>query len=79
MITYKNIMRWSFEKNPSLSKLSGLQIERVMEGLKMKNYKKGDKIFSKGDSCTVFLIVLEGKIEKVWDYLSIIFSFEKLF
>lgn len=38
-VTFKNFIRWAFEKNPLLSKLSKTQTEKVIEAMKISAFK----------------------------------------
>ena len=65
VITFKNTMRWAFEKNRKLMKLTASQIEKIIESMQIAKLKKGDIVFSKGERCNKFIIVLEGNIKNV--------------
>lgn len=65
IITFKNLMKWGFEKNRSLMKLTHIQIEKVMEMMEILQVKKGDIIYAKEQTCQKFIIVLEGNLEQV--------------
>jgi cGMP-dependent protein kinase len=66
IITFRNVQKWAFEKNPLLSQLSKIMIEKIVEGMKISNYKGGDIVFKKGAACNSKLIVIiEGSIKKV--------------
>jgi cGMP-dependent protein kinase len=66
IITFRNVQKWAFEKNPLLSQLSKIAIEKIVEGMKISNYKNSDVIIKKGASCSSKLIVIiEGSIKKV--------------
>ena len=65
VITFKNIMKWAFEKNRSLMKLTHIQIEIVIELMEIVQHKKGEIIFKKDEVCQKFIVVLEGSLENV--------------
>jgi cGMP-dependent protein kinase len=65
VITFKNIMKWAFEKNKSLMKLTQIQIEKLLELMEIVQVKKGEVISSKNEVCQKFIIVLEGSLETV--------------
>ncbi len=65
VITFKNIMKWAFEKNHSLAKLTHIQIEKIIELMEIIQFKKGETIYIKNEVCQKFLVVLEGSLETV--------------
>ncbi len=64
-ITFKNLMRWAFDKSHFISKLTAMQAEKVLELMEITAHKKGEKVFSKGDLCSKMLILLDGSLEDV--------------
>lgn len=66
IITFKNLMKWAFEKNRSLMKLTSIQIEKIMDTMEIQQIKKGDLVYPKGEICQKFVIVLEGCLEAVF-------------
>lgn len=67
VITFKNMMRWAFEKNRKLMKLTTAQIEKIIEQMQVLQLKKGDVVFSKGERCKKFIIMLDGNLKNVKD------------
>ena len=65
VITFKNMMRWAFEKNRKLMKLMTAQIEKIIEQMQLVQLKKGDVVFSKGEKCKKFIIMLDGNLKNV--------------
>lgn len=65
VIVYKNTMRWAFEKNRKLMKLTLTQIEKIIEQMQLLQLKKDDIVFSKGEKCNKFIIILEGNLRNV--------------
>ena len=43
---YNNLLRWSFEKNKLLSKLSKIQIEKIVTKIQTVNYEADQKIYA---------------------------------
>ena len=71
VITFKNIMKWAFEKNKALMKLTQIQIEKVIELMEIVQVKKGDLVMNKNEVCQKFLILLEGTMEMVKEGIGI--------
>ena len=66
VITFKNIQKWALEKDEILNQLTKIQIEKVIDNMKIANYKTGDIIFAKGSSCAQkIVVVIEGTLKKV--------------
>jgi cGMP-dependent protein kinase len=65
VITFKNTMRWAFEKNRKLMKLTTSQVEKIIEQMQIVQLKKGDVVFSKGEKCNKFIVMLEGNLKNV--------------
>jgi len=65
LITFKNVMRWAFEKSQKLKKLSNLQVEKLLENMIITQMKKGDTIFRKGEPIDKFIIVIDGVLKQV--------------
>ena len=65
-ITFKNLQKWAFEKNNLLNKLTKIQIERVIDCMKITNKKAGDVCCPKGSLCSQkIFIIIEGTLKKV--------------
>ena len=66
VITFRNLQKWAFEKNNLFTKLTKIQIEKIIDAMKITNYKAGDIIYHKGALCNQkVIIVIEGSIKKV--------------
>ena len=66
-ITFKNLQKWAFEKNNLLSKLTKVQIERIIDCMLITNKKAGDVCCTKGTLCnSKLLVIIEGTLKKVW-------------
>ena len=48
VVTFRNLQKWAFEKNPLLSKLNKTQVEKILDVMKISSYKAGDIILKKG-------------------------------
>jgi cGMP-dependent protein kinase len=62
VITFKNNLKWAFERDRNLNKLTKIQIEKILEQMEIQKYKKGEICFKKDDVCDRFLVVLEGSL-----------------
>jgi len=66
VITFKNIQKWAIDKDEVLNKLTKIQIEKIIDNMKISNYKASDVIFTKGSACAQkIVIVIEGSLKKV--------------
>lgn len=65
LITFKNLMRWAFEKSPKLKKLTTLHVEKIIANMNITQMKKGDLVFGKGDPMDRFIIVIDGTLKMV--------------
>lgn len=68
VITFRNIQRWAFEKSELLSKFTSLQQMKIIESMKIDNYKKGQTIIRKGETINNLFIVIEGNL-KIVDFV----------
>lgn len=64
-ITFKNVMRWAFEKSSKLKKLSNLQIEKILETMTITSMKKKEVICKKGEKMQRILIPIDCNIIQV--------------
>lgn len=65
VITFRNLQKWAFEKNNLFTKLTKIQIEKIIDAMKITNYKAGDIIYHKGSLCNQkIIVVIEGSIKK---------------
>lgn len=65
LITFKNVMRWAFEKSQKLKKLSNLQVENLLTHMQISTLKKDEIVFQKGENIDKFIIVIDGGIKLV--------------
>lgn len=68
-IACRNILKWGFEKDPLLSKLTQVQKEKVFENMKHINAKPGTVVLKKGDKCTKIIVPIDGNLIEVIDEL----------
>lgn len=65
-ITFKNFIKWAFEKNPLLSKLNKSQTDKVIESMKISAFKANESIFRKGVSgFQKIVVIIEGSLKKL--------------
>ena len=65
-ITFRNIIKWAFEKNTLIGKLTKIQIEKLCDSAIFINKKAEDIIYAKGSLLSQkIIIVLEGSLKKV--------------
>lgn len=64
VITFKNIQKWALEKNILLSKLTKSQIDKIVDNMKIINYKGGDTLFNRQTPCNKLVMVVEGTLKK---------------
>lgn len=63
MIILRNAQRWSLEKSSLFSKLNKIIIEKILDSIKIYNYKAGDILIPKsGLGSSKIIIVLEGAV-----------------
>lgn len=64
VIILRNAQRWALEKSALFSKLNKIIIEKILDCIKILNYKAGDTILKSGSlGCTKLIIVMEGAIK----------------
>jgi cGMP-dependent protein kinase 1 len=69
VITFKNVMRWAFERSSKLKKLTNLQIERVLEAMKITSIKKNEVFCKKGEKLEKIVIPIDCNIIQVYSML----------
>jgi len=63
---FRNLQRWAFERNKLFKQLTKIQIERVIEAMKLQNYQAESRIYQKGTlGSQKIIVVLEGSVKKV--------------
>ena len=65
LITFKNVMRWAFEKSQKLKKLSNLQVEKLLSFMNISQMKKGEVVFKKGEPIDRLIILIDGVLKQV--------------
>ena len=66
IVTFRNIQKWAFDKSENFSKLTKIQIEKIIDSMKIINYKAGDIVCKKGANCSSKIYVsIEGNVKKV--------------
>ena len=64
-VTFKNFIRWAFEKNTVMSKLSKEHMDNVIESMKISSFKINEPIFRKGVAgFQKLVVVIEGGKKK---------------
>ena len=64
VIILRNTQRWAIQKSNLFSKLTKIQIEKLLDAIKIFNYKAGDVLIKRGTICPKLLIIMEGSIKK---------------
>lgn len=59
---YNNLLRWSFEKNPLLCKLTKIQIEKIVTKIETVKYEPKALVYTAEQKCEKLVIVLEGSL-----------------
>lgn len=66
IITFKNIQKWALDKDLVLNQLTKLQTEKLVDNMKVTNYKAGSVIYARGSSCAQkIIIIIEGGLKLV--------------
>ena len=64
IITFKNVQKWAIEKDLVLNQLTKLQTEKLVDNMKVTNYKTGNVIYAKGSPCAQKVVILiEGNLK----------------
>jgi cGMP-dependent protein kinase len=63
---YNNLLKWSFEKNSLLCKLTKIQVEKIVSKIETVNYEAKQNVFVSNSKCDKLVIVLEGALENVF-------------
>ncbi|KAM3140827.1 hypothetical protein pb186bvf_007054 [Paramecium bursaria] len=63
VIMYNNLLKWSFEKNSLLCKLTKIQVEKIVSKIETVNYEAKQNVFVSNSKCDKLVIVLEGALE----------------
>jgi signal-transduction protein with cAMP-binding, CBS, and nucleotidyltransferase domain len=62
-ITNYNITKWALKRSKILSKLSQVELEKLLETSDIKDYEDGDKVYKKGEVPKYLAICLDGMID----------------
>ena len=66
VIAYRNQQKWAIEKSPLLCNLTKIQIEKILDAMKISSFKAGDIVMKKGSVCSLKIVaVIEGALKKV--------------
>lgn len=65
-VTFKNFIRWAFEKNGTLNQLTREVQERIIDEMKISSFKAQESIFKRGVvGFQKLVVVVEGSLKKV--------------
>ena len=65
-ITFKNFIKWSLENSSHLERLSVIQIDQLIDQMKLSSYKSNETIFRKGViGFQKFVVVIEGQLKSL--------------
>jgi cGMP-dependent protein kinase 1 len=63
VIATRNLQKWAFERSAILSKLTKIQIERILDQMKTRSFKQGELVLKKGTKASEKLfIIMEGEL-----------------
>ena len=48
VVTFRNLQKWAFDKNLVLSRLNKIQVEKVLDAMKISAFKANEQILKKG-------------------------------
>lgn len=63
-IVYYNISKWALKRSQYLSKLSNIEIEKLLSVYDYKEYKAKEKVLEANTTPNKIVIVLEGRINE---------------
>jgi cGMP-dependent protein kinase len=61
-VVFRNVQRWAVGNDSVLQNLTKLQVEKLLDDMKIRKYYKGEVVMQKNDMCTKIIIVMEGKM-----------------
>lgn len=65
-VTFKNFIRWAFEKNAILSQLTKDTQENIIDEMKISSYKAQESIFKRGVvGFQKLVVVIEGSLKRL--------------
>lgn len=66
-VTFRNFLKWAFEKHFNFSKLTKAQVERILDVMKINSYKSGSVVIKKNTETNTnqkVIVVIEGALKK---------------
>ena len=66
-VTFRNFLKWAFEKHFNFSKLSKVQTEKILDVMKISSYKSGSVVIKKSTEANTsqkVIVVIEGALKK---------------
>ena len=65
-VTFKNFIRWAFEKNPTLSQLTRDTQEKIIDEMKISSFKAKESVLKRGVvGFQKLMVVIEGTLKKL--------------
>ena len=64
-MTYREQVKWAFEKEKKLKNVTRMQLEKYLEIMKIDSLKENEVIISNGEKIVNLYIILEGAICEV--------------
>ena len=65
-VTFKNFIRWAFDNNSILQRLTKDQTEKFIDNMKISNYKVNETIFRRGViGFQKIVVMIEGQLKNV--------------
>jgi cGMP-dependent protein kinase len=61
-IAFRNVQRWAVERDPVLRNLTKMQIEKVLDEMRIRKYHKGEMVLPNSEVYNKVIIVMEGNI-----------------
>jgi len=61
-ILNKNQLKWAFQQSPSLSKLTQLQIQKIIEKTEFKIHPVNEVIIKKGEMMDKIIVIISGSV-----------------
>lgn len=68
-VIYGNSDRWALQKSAIFSRLSGINLERLLQSaIERRNVEAGEVILQKGKTCSKIIVVNDGELEYVGNH-----------
>jgi len=65
-VTFKNFIRWAFEKNPTITQFTKTSQEKILEEMTITSYKAQESVLKRGVSgFQKLVVVIEGTLKKL--------------